>query len=159
MKVAKRFRWEAAHRLPWHTGGCQNLHGHSYAMMVELEGEPDAQGMVIDFQDIKRVLKPLVEAWDHAVLVAADDAALAQAVALLGSKHFVFPYDTTSENLCRYVVDYLGREAFETLRHHRVTTIGVRVQETETCYAALTAPVAAYAANGAAVASPTTIAS
>lgn len=148
MKVAKRFRWEAAHRLPWHTGGCQNLHGHSYYMMVELEGEPDAHGMVIDFKDIKQVLKPLVEAWDHAVLAADYDTELLQVIKLLDSKHFVFPYDTTSENLCQYVADYLGSEAFETLHRHRVTDIIVRVQETETCYAELRMPVGAYAANG-----------
>ncbi len=74
MKIAKRFRWEAAHRLPWHEGLCRNLHGHSYRMTVELEGEPDARGMVLDFKHLKRVLKPLVDAWDHAILVAESDA-------------------------------------------------------------------------------------
>ena len=157
MKAAKRFRWEGAHRLPWHTGGCQHLHGHSYYMMVELEGEPDERGMLIDFKDIKRVLKPLVDAWDHATLVADDDALLLQAVELLGSKHFVLPYDSTSENLCRYVTDYLGTHARDTLLEHNVMTIRVRLQETETCYAELEVTVATYTTNGVATEAETTV--
>lgn len=149
MNVSKRFRWEGAHRLPWHTGGCQNLHGHSYVMWVELTGTPDAQGMVIDFKNIKKVLKSLVDAWDHAVLVAENDGDLLQAIELLKSKHFILPYDTTSENLCQYVTDYLGKEALDVLLQHNISAIRVRVKETETCYAELETPVAAYATNGA----------
>lgn len=135
MTIAKRFRWEGAHRLPWHEGGCQHLHGHSYAMTVELDGTPDARGLLLDFKDLKAILKPLVDAWDHATLVAADDTALREAVELLDTKHAVLPFDTTSENLCTYVADYLAREGAETLREHAITAIRVRIQETETCYA------------------------
>lgn len=151
MKVAKVFRWEGAHRLPWHEGGCQNLHGHSYRMVVEVEGEPDERGMVIDFQAIKTVLNPLVQAWDHAVLVADDDTELRQAMELLGTRHFILPFDSTSENLCTFVIDYLCRQGYDTLARHHVTTVRVRVQETETCYAELERPVAAYARENGAV--------
>lgn len=150
MKASKRFRWEGAHRLPWHTGGCENLHGHSYEMWVEFEGEPDERGMLIDFKEIKSVIKPLVDAWDHATLVAEYDADLMRSVELLNSKHFVLPYDSTSENICRYTADYLCESAFSVLFEHRIRTIRVRVKETETCYGELEVPVAAYATNGAA---------
>ncbi|MEM6648397.1 MAG: 6-carboxytetrahydropterin synthase [Bacteroidota bacterium] len=135
MRVAKRFRWEGAHRLPWHTGGCQHLHGHSYVMFVEVEGEPDERGMLIDFKAIKQIIRPLVEAWDHATLVAEDDAPLREALDLLGSKQYLLPYDSTSENLCRYVLDHMVNEGAEVLKAHRINRIRVRVQETETCYA------------------------
>jgi 6-pyruvoyltetrahydropterin/6-carboxytetrahydropterin synthase len=145
MKVAKRFRWEAAHRLPWHEGGCQHLHGHSYAMTVELEGEPDARGMLIDFKALKRIVKPLVDAWDHATLVAEDDAPLRAALEQLGSRHYVLPFDTTSENLCAFAADYLGQRGYALLKQHRVRTLRVRIGETETCYAEVERPVDAYA--------------
>lgn len=135
MKVSKRFRWEAAHRLPWHTDGCQHLHGHSYVMWIELDGEPDKRGMVIDFKDIKEVIKPLVDAWDHAILVDESDHDLLKAIDLLKSKHYPFPYDTSSENLCLFVADYLKQNALELLKLHRITSMAIRVQETETCYA------------------------
>ena len=135
MRISKSFRWEAAHRLPFHTGGCQNLHGHSYRMKVELEGAPGENGMVMDFQDLKRALRPLIDSWDHATLVAEHDSALRQAIDSLGSKVFVLPNDTTSENMCTFVAEYLVREAAETLTAHHITRVRVRIHETETCYA------------------------
>ena len=69
MKIAKRFRWEGAHRLPWHEGLCKNLHGHSYTMFVEIEGKPDENGLLMDFKHLKDCLKDLVDAWDHATVV------------------------------------------------------------------------------------------
>ena len=135
MTVAKRFRWEAAHRLPWHDGPCDNLHGHSYRMTVELEGIPDERGMLIDFQDVKRVLAPLVDAWDHAILVAETDDELRRIVAQTDWKHALLPFDTTAENLSTYVADHLCEEAADLLVAHGVTAVRVRLAETETCYA------------------------
>ena len=135
MTVSKRFRWEAAHRLPWHEEGCQHLHGHSYEMWILLEGDPDERGMVIDFKEIKEIMTPLMDAWDHSVLVGKDDKVLLDALALLESKHYVLPYDTTSENLCRFVAEYLLDQARQVLVTHRISGVIVRVQETETCFA------------------------
>jgi 6-pyruvoyltetrahydropterin/6-carboxytetrahydropterin synthase len=149
MKIAKRFRWEAAHRLPWHEGPCRNLHGHSYRMTVELDGEPDARGMVLDFQHLKRALGPLIEAWDHALLVAETDAELLAVAGQLGWKHAVLPFDTTAENLSAYVAGYLCEQAADLLRSCGVRRVRVRLAETETCYAEAERPVAAASpANG-----------
>lgn len=135
MKVAKRFRWEAAHRLPWHEGACRNLHGHSYRMLVELEGEVGANGMVIDFHDIKRLVGPTVEAWDHALLVAESDGPLMEIAATTGWKSVTFPFDTTVENLCTHVVRTIAADHGETLRNRGIRAVTVRIEETETCYA------------------------
>lgn len=43
MIVAKQFRWEGAHRLPWHDGLCKNNHGHSYKMEASVDGAVDAR--------------------------------------------------------------------------------------------------------------------
>jgi 6-pyruvoyltetrahydropterin/6-carboxytetrahydropterin synthase len=136
-KVTKTFKFESAHRLPWHQGDCKNLHGHSYRLEVELEGEPDERGMLIDFADIKRIIKPLVNMLDHATLIAADDYVLIEAMSLLNSKHYILPFDTTSENLCTYVIEYLYQNGAELIGKHRIQYIRVRVQETESCYAEL----------------------
>ena len=135
MKIAKRFRWEAAHRLPWHEGVCCNLHGHSYRMVVELEGEPDARGMLLDFKHLKKALTPLVDAWDHATLVASDDVELLGIVQHTGWKHAVLPFDTTAENLSAYVAHHLCETAADLLQAHGIRVVRVRVAETETCYA------------------------
>lgn len=135
MRVAKQFRWEAAHRLPYHNGACRSLHGHSYRMTVEVEGLVGEGEMVLDFQVIKRMVAPLVEAWDHATLVAAHDEELLRIVQAVGWKHFVFSADTTSEHLAQYVADHLGVEHGERLGKAGVRRVRVRLAETETCYA------------------------
>src|SRR5437868_1916429 len=58
-RIAKDFRWEMAHRLPEHEGGCRNVHGHSYRMWVEISGEPQANGMVLDYFEISAIVDPM----------------------------------------------------------------------------------------------------
>jgi len=135
MKIAKRFRFEGAHRLPWHEGLCKSLHGHSYTMYVEIEGELDEKGLLMDFKDLKQCLVPLIDSWDHATIVAAHDTELREVVETKNWKHFILPYDTTAENMCIYTAEYLVQNSREVLVAHRVHTIRVRVSETETCYA------------------------
>lgn len=73
MQIRKQFRFEAAHVLPHHPGKCGRLHGHSYRFEVAVAGplqtSGPAQGMVVDFDDISAVVKPLVvERLDHSSL-------------------------------------------------------------------------------------------
>lgn len=71
--ITKRFTFEAAHQLPFHNGKCHDLHGHSYVLEVSIIGslqpdDPDnpASGMVIDFADMSKVVKPIISNWlDH----------------------------------------------------------------------------------------------
>ncbi|MBW2736594.1 MAG: 6-carboxytetrahydropterin synthase [Deltaproteobacteria bacterium] len=141
MKVAKKFQWEGAHRLPWHEGLCSNLHGHSYRMVVEVEGSLDEHGMVIDFTDIKRIITLLTKQWDHATLVHEEDTELLDVLLRAGWKHFVLPYDSTAENVARFAADFFCAEAADALRSRGLSTVRVTVHETETCYAVYTRAV------------------
>ncbi len=142
MRVAKNFGWESAHRLPSHGGLCKNLHGHSYRMTVIMDGEPDDDGIVVDFQDMKRLLKPLVDRWDHATLISESDAVLKATVERLGDRYVVLPFETTAENLCRYVAEYLLREGAKVLATRGIVAVTIRIHETDTCFAEHTVPVA-----------------
>ncbi len=135
MKIAKRFRWEGAHRLPWHEGPCKDLHGHSYEMFVEVEGEPDEHGLLMDFKHLKRALMPLIDEWDHSTLVAGNDSQLLKVMQETGWRHALLPFDTTAENICIYVADHLVEKHRPLLEARRIHTVRVRVAETETCYA------------------------
>lgn len=130
MNVAKEFTWDAAHRLPWHEGKCASIHGHRYRMMVELEGQPNKHGMVVDFGDIKKVVGTLVADWDHATIVAATDKVLKRFLEEEGQKYFVLPGDTTSENIAQYVCRWIRNNPIYGAKAVRVT-----VWETTTCYA------------------------
>jgi 6-pyruvoyl tetrahydropterin synthase/QueD family protein len=63
--IAKEFKWEMSHRLPYHNGPCRNIHGHTYKMRIEISGEPDKQGMLIDYFTITKIVEPLLEKLDH----------------------------------------------------------------------------------------------
>ncbi|GEO06161.1 6-carboxytetrahydropterin synthase QueD [Adhaeribacter aerolatus] len=137
MKIAKQFRWEGAHRLPNHKGNCRNLHGHSYKMTIELKGMLNEEGMVVDFADLKALINPLIEAWDHATLVAEGDEDLINVLNTLGSKYFVLPYNSTSENLCQFVIDFIIKDGYSFLIKNSISEIRVLIRETDTCYAEL----------------------
>jgi 6-pyruvoyltetrahydropterin/6-carboxytetrahydropterin synthase len=76
LELFKEFTFEAAHRLPSVPDGhkCSRLHGHSYRLIVHVSGEVDpATGMVIDFGDVKDIVKPLIDKHlDHYYLNEVD---------------------------------------------------------------------------------------
>ena len=143
MRVAKDFTFEAAHRIPWHEAGCRNLHGHSYKVTVALEGPIGAGGMVIDFKEIKSLVKPIVDSWDHSTLVAATDLELLEAMDSLNTRVIVLPFDTTAENLCAFLAEEVRVLGMTRLLQLGIDSITVTIRETETGYAELTVPVLA----------------
>lgn len=45
------------------------MHGHTYALSVFVEGEPDENsGWIIDYADLKMHVKPIIDILDHQVL-------------------------------------------------------------------------------------------
>jgi 6-pyruvoyltetrahydropterin/6-carboxytetrahydropterin synthase len=68
VEIVKEYKFEAAHKLTRVPEGhkCGRLHGHSFTFEVHLKGEanPDT-GWLMDFGEISKVAKPLVEELDH----------------------------------------------------------------------------------------------
>ena len=60
MICLKEFEFDAAHYLPNYHGKCERLHGHTYKLVVQVEGLPDSEGMVIDFLQLKKIVQDLV---------------------------------------------------------------------------------------------------
>jgi len=58
--VSKEFSFDAAHNLVKYNGKCEKLHGHTYKLVVTVAGKKDDEGMVIDFNELKRVVKNYV---------------------------------------------------------------------------------------------------
>jgi len=66
--ISKTFRFEAAHHLPMMPEGhkCRRLHGHSFVIEVHVKGETNpSTGILIDFAEIKHIVKPLIDQLDH----------------------------------------------------------------------------------------------
>lgn len=68
MEIFKEFTFEAAHRLPNVPQGhkCSRLHGHSFRVGIYVSGAIDPHmGWIMDFAEIKKAFKPLLEQLDH----------------------------------------------------------------------------------------------
>jgi len=131
MKIGKEFKWEMGHRLPEHFGQCKNIHGHSYKMLVEFEGELDKNGMVIDYYDVEKIINPIIEKLDHAFLVNNDDKLTVKFLEKLNSKKVVVDFESTAENICTYLLTQIKSAHLPA----NVNAIMVRVSETEEDYA------------------------
>lgn len=74
-ELTKTFSFEAAHRLPHVPAGhkCGRLHGHSFQVDVQVQGEIDPQtGWVVDYGDISTQVRPIIELLDHHYLNEID---------------------------------------------------------------------------------------
>lgn len=131
MRIAKEFRWEMGHRLPFHEGKCKNLHGHSYKCMVELNGDILDGKMVLDYYDVKKVIEPIIENLDHSFIACSDDKELIEALEKLNSKIVVVEFQTTAENLCIYLLNEIKNSNLPA----NIKSIKVKVFETENTYA------------------------
>lgn len=114
IRVTKEFPFEMAHVLWNYDGPCRNVHGHSYRLFVTLSGVPidepgdPKNGMVIDFTDLKKIVKKeIVSIFDHSVVVSRnfDKERLDMFNKLFGNT-VVVDYQPTCENL---VADFAGR--------------------------------------------------
>lgn len=71
MEIYKRFRFEAAHRLPHAPEGhkCARLHGHSFEVTIHVDGPVEERaGWVMDFAEIKAAFEPILVRLDHRYL-------------------------------------------------------------------------------------------
>ncbi|MGH9456161.1 MAG: 6-carboxytetrahydropterin synthase QueD [Thermoanaerobaculia bacterium] len=71
VELAKDFRFEAAHYLPnlppEHK--CCRMHGHSFRGQIVVRGPVDpVTGWLIDFGELKALVRPLLDRLDHYVL-------------------------------------------------------------------------------------------
>ena len=78
IRITKEFTFEMAHALFGYDGPCKNVHGHSYKLAVTVKGNPisDARnvkhGMIMDFTDLKTIVKPIVAKLDHSTILNAN---------------------------------------------------------------------------------------
>jgi|Deesub1362B_J571_1020462.scaffolds.fasta_scaffold00037_113 6-pyruvoyltetrahydropterin/6-carboxytetrahydropterin synthase len=67
--VCREFYFDAAHQVPKHPGKCSNIHGHTYKLEVCVKGELNEMGMVIDFGDMKKIVKSeIIDVLDHKLI-------------------------------------------------------------------------------------------
>ncbi|KYH39750.1 MAG: 6-pyruvoyl tetrahydropterin synthase [Candidatus Bathyarchaeota archaeon B26-2] len=76
MKVGvEGFTFDSAHYTRSSSERCLNIHGHTFRLDVEVEGEinPDT-GMIMDFALLKKGVREVVEDYDHKVIIPQRDS-------------------------------------------------------------------------------------
>lgn len=141
MRITRSIEFDAGHRVPDHASKCRNPHGHRYRLEVEVDGDVieqpgnPANGMVIDFADVKAVLVDVIDAaWDHAFLVADHDPLATILRSPPGGEAWkvdVLAVVPTVENLAAIA----GARLAPALAARGVRLTGVRLWETPTCSA------------------------
>lgn len=138
IRVTKEFTFEMAHALLGYDGDCKFVHGHSYKLSVTVSGEPVSEtadpklGMVIDFGDLKKIVRDnIVAVFDHA-LVLNDQTPhehFKESSELFDKVIFV-GYQPTSENLVSDFAEKIRQNLPPQLKLY-----SVRLRETATSYA------------------------
>ncbi|HMM12106.1 MAG TPA: 6-carboxytetrahydropterin synthase [Bacteroidales bacterium] len=138
IRITKEFKFEMAHALLGYDGPCRNVHGHSYELSVTVIGKPIEEkshaklGMVMDFGDLKRIVKDeVVDVFDHALVLNREmPGEITKHLSEAFENVIMLDYQPTSELM---VIDFAGRIASrlpDGLRLH-----SVRLRETASSYA------------------------
>ncbi|RMD50589.1 6-carboxytetrahydropterin synthase QueD [Candidatus Parcubacteria bacterium] len=108
--ISKRYKFEAAHYLPFVPEGhpCKRLHGHSYSFTVTLKGEVNELGFVLDYNELDVYVKGLADSLDHRLLNEIKGLE-----------------NPTAENICVWLADKLNNTEIKSFLH------SVKVKETE----------------------------
>lgn len=66
--------FDSAHFLADYVGKCGNIHGHRWRVEIEVQSETlvnggQLDGMVVDFGDLKRDVKAMIDYYDHALII------------------------------------------------------------------------------------------
>ena len=65
--------FSSAHQIKGYRGKCEAIHGHNWKVEVEVEGETlNDIGLLMDFTDLKKLLKSVIDPLDHVLLNEVD---------------------------------------------------------------------------------------
>ncbi len=123
--VTKRLDFCYGHRLLDYDGVCRHLHGHNALVEIDIQADVlDHRHMVVDFSDVKRLVKAWVDReLDHKMILRRDDpmAAILQAQ---GEPLFLIDGNPTAERLAQLI--------YEQSRALGCNVVAVRFWETPT---------------------------
>jgi 6-pyruvoyltetrahydropterin/6-carboxytetrahydropterin synthase len=126
--VTKEIFFCYGHRLLKYEGACRHLHGHNARVEIELQREKlDSLGMVVDFGEIRSILKRWIDkTLDHTMLLAKGDPL----IPILKEKKERFlqmEVNPTAEAIARFIFDHAKQQHLPVSR--------VTLWETESSYA------------------------
>jgi len=71
--ISREYWFSAAHRIEGHPK-CGRLHGHNYQVIVIIDAQNlPMDGMLIDYGELDRIVKPIIEEMDHRYIVSQSN--------------------------------------------------------------------------------------
>ena len=142
MKIVKVIQWDMGHRVLNHRSVCKGIHGHRYKAEICVAGElitesgVSEEGMVVDFADIKKTAKKIIqEELDHAFMVWDQDEEMLRFFKnSKGHKPVIVPFTPTAENVAVYIFSKL-EDKFADIFNTRLHLHSIKLWETPTSYA------------------------
>src|SRR5215217_3128728 len=127
--VTKRIEFCYGHRLLDYDGVCKHPHGHNAVVEVDVRTDGlDNRNMVVDFSDIKRIVKGWIDReLDHKMILRRDDP-LVGPLRALGEPMYLLESNPTIERIARLI--------FEKSRELGIPIVNIRVWETPSSFAA-----------------------
>jgi len=116
-----KVKFSACHFLKEHFK-CSRLHGHNYYVSIEVSDNLDDNYFVVDFMELNKKLKLIIEPMDHYILIPTESKDIkireeqGSVEVITPTKRYVFPRSdvcflplpaTTSELLAKYIYDKL----------------------------------------------------
>ena len=137
-----RLKFSSAHMATF-GGGMEPLHGHNYAVTIEVSGSLTSDAWVVDFGLLKRLGREICDDLDHKFLLQRESALLeidegvSNWKVRFGDRGFVFPKsdvlalpidNTTAERLAEYFITRL-KTGLASTGASNSTEIAVGVEE------------------------------
>ena len=111
--------FDAAHFLKDYQGKCRNIHGHRWKVTAEVKGEnlnedPQTRGMLLDFGQLKSVLKEICDRMDHCLIYEAGSLKPATIAAMKEENFKMIEVDfrPTAENFACYFYHQMQKKGY-----------------------------------------------
>lgn len=137
--IHANLRFSAAHMIPEHDS-CGCIHGHSYIVDVQVEGERSGKfGFVADFKEVKGIVRDICSKLDHKVLIPLQNKLITfksteeSVEFVIQGKEYKLPSEdcylldlksTSAEDLA----EYFAERVFEKLKEK-----GAKISSVEIC--------------------------
>lgn len=112
--------FDSAHFLAGYKGKCSNIHGHRWKVVIEvksltLQTNQQFNGMLVDFDHLKKDIKAEVNYLDHAFIVEKDTLKPGTVAVLVeeGFQIIVMEFRPTAENFAKYFYDRMELRGYQ----------------------------------------------
>jgi 6-pyruvoyltetrahydropterin/6-carboxytetrahydropterin synthase len=111
--------FSSAHQLRGYMGKCENIHGHNWKVRLHVTGEKlDSIGMLVDFTELKKMLKEITSYLDHVNL------------------NEISPFNEinpSSENIAEYICGSIQKGLNSLATDAKVSSVTVWESSTSSC--------------------------